>query len=73
MTNLALQTRVNDVAKQFSDLKTGIVPSVTKQSAMHKKATELGSEVAAVRTQVNSEHLTWNVNERHACACGPRI
>jgi hypothetical protein len=62
MTDLALQTRVNDLAKQLSDLKTGIVPSVTQQSALLKKVTELGSEVAAVRTQVNSDHLTRNVH-----------
>ena len=62
MTDLALQTRVNDLAKQLSDLKTGIVPSVTQQSALLKKVTELGSEVAAVRTQVNSDNLTRNVH-----------
>ena len=44
------------------DLKTGIVPSVTQQSALLKKVAELGSEVAAVRTQVNSDHLTQNVH-----------
>ena len=62
MTDPALQTRMNDLAKQLSDLKTGIVPSVTRQDAWLKKVTKLGSEVAADRDMVDSDHLTWELH-----------
>ena len=62
MTDPALQTRINDLAKQLSDLKTGIVPSITQQAELVKKVTELGSEVAAVRATVASDHLNRHIH-----------
>ena len=41
MTDLVLQNRVNKIAKELSDLKSGIIPSVTQQSASLKKVTKL--------------------------------
>ena len=38
MTDPALQTRINDLAKQLSDLKTGIVPSVFQQAELVKES-----------------------------------
>ena len=57
MTDLALQTRVNDLAKQLSDFKIGIILYVTHEPFLLKKVAELGSEVAEA-----SDHLTPNVH-----------
>ena len=52
MADLALQPHIKYFAKQLSNITSGTNPSVTQQYALLQKVTELGLEVAAVRTAV---------------------
>ena len=60
MMDLALQTLIKGVAKQLSNLKPGVVPSVAQQSALLTKVTKWGLEDAAVCCEVGRLTVKWN-------------
>ena len=51
------QARIDELAKQLADLRTGIQPSITQQAYLVSSVTALRSELAAVSTVVSTEQI----------------
>lgn len=62
MTDPAFQARIDELAAQLADLKTGIQPSVTAQAALVTSVTTLRSELAAVSAVVSTGTLARNIH-----------
>ena len=62
MTDPAFQARIDELATQLADLKTGIQPSVTAQAALVTSVTTLRSELAAVSAVVSTGTLARNIH-----------
>ena len=62
MTDPAFQARIDELAKQLADLRTGIQPNVTQQATLVTTVTALRSELAAVSTIVSTGQVARNTH-----------
>ena len=62
MTDHAFQARIDELATQLADLKTGIQPSVTQTAALVTSVTALRSELAAVSAVVATGNIARNTH-----------